>query len=61
MRSSFNAPIPHPGRRARSHWRCRVPFKAGLCRVGRDDRRQSQVREAYVTSKDHEQSARRRM
>src|SRR5262249_19661861 len=37
------------GKRARSHERCRGPFKAGLCRAGRDDWRQSQVREAYVT------------
>src|SRR5262249_29082253 len=39
------------GRRARSLGCCRGPFKAGLCRVGRDDRRQSQVREVYVINR----------
>src|SRR5215471_19508726 len=37
-------------RRGRALWPrcCGGSFKAGLCRVGRDDRRQSQVREVYV-------------
>jgi len=41
------------GRRAPSPLCCGGSFKAGLCRTGRDDRRQSQVREVYVTSEDY--------
>jgi len=45
------------GRRAPSPWCCGGLFKAGLCRIGRNDPRQSQVREVYVVSKDSGYSA----